>query len=201
MLPRHFLSALAVAAVMAAPTLALAQQSNHLRGTVSVVDGDQVTLETKDGETVSVSMTPDYMLIVYDSITVADLKPGDFLSIPALPGTDGSITALSINVFPEAMRGLGEGRSVWDSSEGSTMVNATIGTVTATDGGTDVTVSYKDTEQDVVVPEGTPITRIVPTPTRRLVEGDQAFVAVREDGGTVQGAFAGIMADGSMPAM
>ena len=201
MTPRPFLSALALAAALALPTLATAQQSTHLRGTVSAVDGNEVTMETPDGQTVSIAMVPDYMLIVYDRIAVSDLKPGDFLSIPALPGQDGAVTALSINVFPEAMRGLGEGRSDWDSSAGSTMVNATIGTVTSSSGGNDLKVSYKGTDQDVMVPDGTPITRIVPTPTRRLEAGDKAFVAVRGDGAAAQGAFAGIMADGTMPAM
>lgn len=193
------LASFALAVLLAVPTLATAQQNIQLRGTVTAVDGDAVTVETASGETATVTMAADYLLIVYEPIAVTDLEPGDFLSIPALPGADGSTVALSINVFPEEMRGAGEGRSSWDAGEGSTMVNATIGTVTGSTGGNDLTVTYQSEEQVVTVPDGTPITRMVPTPSRRLAPGDQAIVALRGTGDAMRGAFAGVMADGSLP--
>ena len=193
------LAALAAAALLALPGAVAAQQSAQLRGTVTAVSDAELTMRTSSGETATVTMAPDYLLMVYEPIEVTDLAPGDFLSIPAIPGPDGTTVALSINVFPEAMRGVGEGRSPWDAGEGSTMVNATIGTVTQVPGGRDVRVTYGGETQDVTVPEGTPITRIVPTPERRLAPGDAAVVAVREAGGSVRGAFAAIMADGSLP--
>ncbi len=193
------LTAIAAAAIALLPGLAVAQDTMRVRGTVEAVAGDVVTMRTVEGETADITMADGYALIVYEPITVGELAPGDFLSIPALPGADGSTVALSINVFPEAMRGVGEGRSPWDAGEGSTMVNATIGTITAIDGGNALTVSYLDDAQDVSVPEGTPITRIVPTPERRLVAGDMTVLSVTMDGEIPTGAFAAVMADGTLP--
>lgn len=192
---------LAAAALIALPGLASAQDSARLRGTVAEVAGDVVTMRDASGAETAVTMAEGYMLLVYEPIAVTDLRIGDFLSIPAVPGPDGATVALSINVFPEEMRGIGEGRSAWDAGEGSSMVNATIGTVAETAEGEAITVTYEDEAQVVVVPDGTPITRIVPTPERRLAPGDGAVVSVRMTDGGVAGSFAAIMADGTMPRM
>ena len=183
-------------AVLAAP--ASAQDTVRVRGEVTDVTGDIVTIQDAGGEVVAVPMAPDFLLITYVPIAVADLAEGDFLSIPSLSGPEGGKVAVSINVFPEAMRGVGEGERPWDLGDGSLMTNATIGAVAAAPDGQAVTVTYDGTEEVVSVPDGTPITRIVPT-DRRLETGDRAILLVRVDGPDVTGVFAGVMEDGTLP--
>ncbi len=181
------------------PLAAAAQATTHVRGTVASVEGTTVTIDTTGGESVAVEMAPDYALVVYSAIEPADLAAGDFLSIPSVPGADGRKVALSINVFPEAMRGTGEGTQPWDLTEGSLMTNATIGTVAATDGGNTLTVSHGDVTEEIVVPDAAPITRFAPDPERSLVAGDRTIIFAQIDGDVVNGQFAGVMADGSLP--
>lgn len=192
--------ALTLAAVLVAPTLVQAQQSVRLRGTVEAVDGSAITMTTTTGETATATMNDDYSVLVYRTIDVSDLGPGDFLSIPSIPGAEGAKIALSINVFPEAMRGTGEGERPWDMREGSQMTNATIGTVEAASDSNILNVTYEDVSEQVVVPDGTPITRFAPEEGRVLQPGDSAIIfATSQDDGTLTGAFAGVSVDGTLP--
>lgn len=197
---RPFLFALAVSLPAALLPLAVSAQANpHIRGTVASVEGDTVTIDTTAGESVAVEMAPDYTVMVYSAIEPADLAAGDFLSIPSVPDGEGRKIALSINVFPEAMRGTGEGTRPWDLSEDSLMTNATIGTVAANDDGNTLTVTHGDVSEEIVVPEAAPITRFAPDPERRLAVGDMTVVFARAEGDTLQGRLAGVMADGTLP--
>ena len=189
----------ALALTLAATLPAAAQQTAHIRGTVAAVADDVVTIDTVAGETVDVTMAPDYTLMVYTPIPVGELAPGDYLSIPSTTGADGGKVALSINVFPDAMRGRGEGESPWDMEGGSLMTNATIGSVAAAPDGNVVTVTHGDVTEDVTVPADAPVTRFAPGPDRRLAVGDQTIVFAQQDGDTIRGGFAGVTADGSLP--
>ncbi|MGC1261330.1 MAG: hypothetical protein WA873_11790 [Jannaschia helgolandensis] len=190
---------LALTAALIAPSIVLAQQSVRLRGTVDAIDESVVSMTSTSGEAVKVTMTDDYMLVVYRRIAVSDLAPGDFLSIPSVPGADSSKIALSINVFPEDMRGFGEGERPWDMTADSLMTNATIGTVAGSTDGNILTVTYDGVAEQVIVPDATPITRFAPDAERRLQVGDKAIVFSTVDNGTVTGNFAGVSEDGSLP--
>lgn len=193
------LRTLALTAALIAPSVVLAQQSVRLRGTVDTIDGSIVTMTTITGEAAEVTMADDYTLVVYRGIDASDLGPGDFLSIPSIPGANGSKIALSINVFPEEMRGVGEGERPWDMTADSLMTNATIGTVKGIDEGNVLTVTYDDVEEQVMVPDAAPITRIVPDADRRLEVGDKAIIFSTVEDGKVTGSFAGVSEDGSLP--
>ena len=79
-----------------------------------------------------------------------------------MPQADGSQTALEVHIFPELMRGTGEGHYPWDLRPQSTMTNATVEQiVTAVDGQT-LTLKYKDGEKKIFVPANTPIVAYVP---------------------------------------
>jgi hypothetical protein len=73
-----------------------------------------------------------------------------------MPQADGTLRAFEIQVFPDSMRGVGEGHHPWDLQPQSTMTNGTVGDVVVTQGRT-LTLRYKDGEKTVVVPENAPI--------------------------------------------
>ena len=71
-----------------------------------------------------------------------------------MPRPDGSQMALEVLIFPEAMRGAGEGHRPWDLMPESTMTNATVAdTVQKVEGHT-LTLTYKDGQKTIVVPAG-----------------------------------------------
>jgi hypothetical protein len=129
------------------------------------------------------------------------IAPGSFIGTAALPGPDGSLSALEVLVFPEAARGTGEGHGPWDLQPGSTMTNATVAQVVATPQGRSMTLKYKDGEKTVVVPEGVPIVTFKPGDRGLLVAGAKVivFAQVRDGKPTALRALAG--RDGFAPPM
>jgi hypothetical protein len=171
----------------------------HVRGEVTAIKGDVATVKTVSGETVEVTMRSDFAMAVYRRITIDDLKPDDYLSIPSIPAPDGSKQAVAISVFPAELHGVGEGESPWDLGEGSRMTNATFATLQAQGANHTVVVTYKGERETVSVPEGTPILAFGPAPDRKLAVGDTVIFFAKEVDGKLTSGRAGVMEDGSLP--
>ncbi|MDE2133763.1 MAG: hypothetical protein KGJ49_04115 [Alphaproteobacteria bacterium] len=126
---------LAIPPVMAAPPL----PPQHITGAINAFDPATQTLSVKTsaGTTVSVALVPNARVIANEKRTVADIKPGDFVASAALMGKDGKLHAQEVRIFPEALRGLGEGQYGMDAPNRS-MTNATVVVVNgvATNAGT-----------------------------------------------------------------
>jgi len=84
--------------------------------------------------------------------TIADIKPGAFIGVGAMPQADGSQRAIQVTVFAEVQRGLGEGHRPWDARPNSTMTNGAVDKTVASVDGEVLMVKYKGGEQKIVVP-------------------------------------------------
>lgn len=187
--------ALAGLIVAAAPALA----APHVRGTVTAIEDGVATVDTTAGETVEVDMAPDFTVMVFKAISIDDVKPDDYLSIPSVTAADGGKEALAINVFPEAMKGTAEGVSEWDIAPDSEMTNATVGKLESQGGDHTIVVSYNGEDETVSVPQDTPITTFGPDPSRTLAVGDKAVFFGKEEGGRYSAGRAAVAQDGSLP--
>ena len=151
----------------------------RLRGTIEKVDPTTLVVKERSGETVTLALA--------DNLTVAEGMPvdptmiqsGAFIGTAAVTGADGKLSALEVLVFPEAMRGTGEGHSPWDLQPGSTMTNATVTEVVHGAKGREMKLRYKDGEQTIVVPEGVPIVTIKPADRSLLVPGAKVIVTAQ----------------------
>jgi len=153
---RHL--AIVIAASLAAPSVpAQPQPVQRLRGTVQAIDGSTLVIAERSGATVRVALTETTGVSEVLAIGTDAIKPGVYIGTAALKGADGSLSALEVLVFPDAMRGTAEGHGPWDLQPGSTMTNATIAQVVASPNGHTLVLRYKDGEQTVVVPDGVPI--------------------------------------------
>jgi hypothetical protein len=134
--------------------------------------------------------------------SLADVKPGSFVGVTALAQPDGTQRALEVHIFPESMRGTGEGHFPWDLQPNSTMTNGNIAdAVTAVEGQT-FTVKYKDGEQKIFVPTTTPIVTYVAGDKSDLKVGAKVFiVAAKQPDGTLQGRAWRAGRDGVTPPM
>src|SRR5438874_2007316 len=147
-------------AIIAASCAAATAQTLRVRGTIEKADGNVLTLKSSDGAELKLTLTDHAMIVAVVMASMADIKEGTFLGSAAMPQADGSQKALEVHIFPEQMRGTGEGHRPYDPVPNGTMTNgaASGATVTGVEGGT-MTVKYKGGEKKIVIPPNTPIVR------------------------------------------
>jgi len=179
----------------------VAAAASHVRGAVTALANGIATVRTTAGDSVEITLKPGFGLVVYRPIALADLHPGDYLSIPSSRAPGGGKQAITIAVFPPALHGVGEGESPWDRGPDSRMTNAAFATLAARGKDHTLVVAYQGKQETIAVPAGTPILAFAPDPARRLAVGDNAFFFVTDDGGKLVSPRAGVMADGSLPPM
>lgn len=170
--------ALAGMALVAAGAAAAQAPSGRLRGTVESVSGPDVKVASREGPVVSLRLADNARVSAVKKATLADIKPGSYVGIAAMPRPDGSQMALEVLIFPDAMRGAGEGHRPWDLMPESTMTNATVAdTVTKVDGQA-LTLTYKEGQKAIVVPPEAPIVTFVPASLADVKPGVRVFTTV-----------------------
>jgi hypothetical protein len=190
MLDQHinFVRPLFAVAVVAASTLyAIAQQSptpSRVRGTIEAVNGDVLAVKSRGGEDYSLRMTPDVRVAGITRIALSDVKVGSFIGATTVPGPDGAQNAVEVHVFPEEMRGTGEGSRPWDLRPNSSMTNATVAESVVSNDGHTLLVKYKGGEKKVQVSPETPVVTYVPADKSELKPGAKviAFTKKLPDG-------------------
>jgi hypothetical protein len=180
------LAALALLALSSPYALAQQTSPSRVRGTVEGVEGDVLSVKSRAGEDVKLHMTADMMVLGIVKIPLSEIKVGSFVGATTVPGPDGSQNAVEVHVFPEAMRGTGEGSRPYDLRPNSTMTNATVAvaeTVAGNDGRS-LMVKYKDGEKKVLVAPDTPVVTYVPADKSDLKAGAKiiAFMKKLPDG-------------------
>ena len=174
-------------ALLLATSVSFAQQPPpvRVRGTVEAVDGPVLTVKSRDGQTTyKVRLTDNAAVRGIIKAALSDIKDNSFIGVTGMPQSDGSQKAVEIHIFPEPMRGTGEGHRPWDLVPNSTMTNATVAeTVKGTDG-QNILVKYKDGEKKVVVSAETPVVTYVHADKSELKAGAKviAFFKKLPDG-------------------
>jgi hypothetical protein len=191
-----------LALACAAPPL-LAQETVRVRGTIEGMDGALYVVKTRDGEKVKVAVTDKPLFVAMVKASMADIKPGMFVGSTAMPGPDGSLRAVEVHIFPEAMRGTGEGHRPWDLKPQATMTNANVEAAVAGVNGQTLTMKYKDGEKTLVVTPETVVVTYAPGDKAELKPGTGIFIAAAEKkpDGTLQTARITYGKDGLTPPM
>jgi hypothetical protein len=142
------------AALTLAAAGALAQQPPAMRisGTVESFDGKLLAIKSDKLGEVKVNVTGDAAVFGVSKATIADVKPGAFIGVGAMPQPDGSQRAIQVTVFAEVQRGTGEGHRPWDARPNSTMTNGAVEQTVASVDGEVAMVKYKGGEQKIVIP-------------------------------------------------
>lgn len=144
-------------ALAALPALAQAPKPERLHGTIATVDGHTVTAKSDKAAALKINLAANVVVVRAVKASLSDIKPGDFIGSGAMPQPDGTQKAIEVHIFPESMRGTGEGFRPW-TRPGSTMTNGTVGQAVTGVNGPVITVKYKGGEQKIAV---TPSTSIV----------------------------------------
>jgi hypothetical protein len=177
----------AVVIVVASSLYAIAQQPptpSRVRGTIEAVDGDMLAVKSRSGEDFKLRMAGDMRLVGISKISLADIKVGSFIGTTTVPGPDGGNNAVEVHVFPEDMRGTGEGSRPFDLRPNSTMTNATVAESVVGNDGHTLLVKYKDGEKKVLVTPDTAVVTYVPADKSELKAGAKiiAFFKKLPDG-------------------
>ena len=154
-----------------------AAERARVAGTVEKLDGDRLTVNVADGRTQTVVLSADATIYGVEKRRLSDIKPGDFVASGGVRGTDGQIHAVELRIFPESMRGVGEGQRPWDVKREGVMTNATVGTVSQTTDGGIVHVTYKGGESEYVVGPEVPVLAYV-LADRTLLKTGAAVVII-----------------------
>ena len=199
---RSIAAGLALLGVLSAvPAMAQTQPQQRIRGTIEAMDGSGMTIAAHGGTTATVTLANDVMVRTIAPADIHDIKPGTYIGSAAMPQPDGSLQALEVQVFPESMRGVGEGQHPFDLKPGSTMTNATAGDVTGTDGRV-VTMQYQGHETKLVVPPDVPVITYEPGKLDQLVKGAHVIVsAIKGDDGSLVSHAVQVGKDGLVPPM
>ncbi len=181
---------------------ALAQDTVRIRGAIESVDGSTYAIKSRDGADLKVALTDNAQIAAVVEASLADIKQGLFVGVTASPQADGSLSAVEVHIFPEAMRGTGEGHYSWDLRPQSTMTNANVDqVVTAVDGQT-LTLKYKNGETKIFVPADTPIVAYVKGDNNDLKPGAKVFIAaIKQPDGPLVGRAWRVGRDGVTPPM
>jgi hypothetical protein len=202
---KHF-SSLALCLILGFCATALAQTplpTQRIRGEVVAVDGLQLKVKSRSGESLTIKLSENYVVTAVAKADMASVKPGVFVGTASMPQPDGTLKALEVLVFPEAMRGTGEGHYAWDLKPGSMMTNATVADVAiAGQGGRRMTLKYKDGEKTIIVPEDVPIVTFEAGDKAMLVPGAHILLtATRQADGSLAASRVAVGKDGLVPPM
>lgn len=175
-------------------------QRVRVRGTIESLNGDTLTVKTREGSDATVALKSGWK--VAGIASVDDIKVGDFVGVASLPKGTGPDGAIEVLIFPAAMKGTGEGSRPWDVQPNSSMTNATVSNaVKAVDGHT-ITLTYQGKEKTISIAEGTPIVTFAPATEGDLKPGAGVIVmAERAADGSISAAQVAVGINGVMPPM
>jgi hypothetical protein len=178
------IAVVAMASGLAAASLAMAQPApaappapQIVRGVVTAVGDDKLTLKGRDGKAVVVNLTKTWSVQVTKPIKSSDIQPGSFIGTAEMPQADGSGKSLEVHVFPPGVK-MGEGHYGWDLKKGSMMTNGTVNKVAASHKGRALDVTYFTETRHIEVPPKTPIVLITRGERGLVQPGVKVFLVV-----------------------
>jgi hypothetical protein len=198
------LLAAVVIAVLTVPLLAQnppAGPPARIRGTVEKLDGNTLTVKSRDGQMLTVALAPNFTVSGVVAKSLVDIKPGDFIASTSLRGPDGKLKAIEVHILPDSLRGVvAEAQLPWDLVPDSIMTNAILAQITSAPEGHVMKVTFKGEEAEVTIPPGIPIVGYVPADASLLKPGAAIFiVAQKQPDGTFTTARVTAEKDGVKP--
>ncbi|MGN6770902.1 MAG: hypothetical protein ACTHJQ_13825 [Rhizobiaceae bacterium] len=189
-------SALALSAISAQ-----AASDINVRGTIEGVNGQTMTVKTREGSTDTIDLSGDWKISGVAKASVHDIKPGDFVGIASVSKKNGGNGALEVVVFPASMKGVGEGDYAWDLKPKSNMTNGTVAKAVKQVNGQTVTVAYHGGSRKITITDKTPVVTFAPAKKSDLKPHATVFVTAKKDGAKMSAQRVIVGHDGVTPPM
>ena len=202
----RFKSALPIATALLTMALAVAPacaaDAVRTRGAVVSLDGAKLVVHPKEGADVTINLADKFRVVQVVKSSLDEIKPGTFIGTATTTKPDSTLRSVEVVVFPEAMKGTGEGHYPWDLPGSSMMTNATVSNAVKGVEGQTVTVTYKGGEKKIEIPADVPVVTLVPATAADIKPGEPVFVpGQREADGSIHAGAVVFGKDGLVPPM
>ncbi|MBO0711153.1 MAG: hypothetical protein J2P47_07750 [Acetobacteraceae bacterium] len=185
MAPIRFGLAILALVALAPASRAQTAPASFIRGKITALTGHTLTVATREGHTATIELADPFTVTAVKAVELGSITKGDFVGIAAEPGPGGALHAQEVLVFPEAMRGTGEGFRPWDLTPHSTMTNATVSGMVQAQDGRQLELTYKGGNKTIAVPQGVPVVTLIPAQASDAVPGTAVFLsATKKPDGT-----------------
>ncbi|HEU4352678.1 MAG TPA: hypothetical protein VFR66_12470 [Burkholderiales bacterium] len=177
-------------------SLSIAQAPTRVRGTIATLDGDILSVKSRDGKDVKIHLTSDAQVATTKKATMADFKPGSYVGVTSVKGPNGRLVAKRVHALGPQVPA---GHMAWDSIPDSLMTNATMESSAQVSGGNELTLKYKDGAQKILVTPETEFFTFVPGSRADLKPGETIFTGARGEGGKLVTQRISVSKDGVNP--
>jgi hypothetical protein len=181
------LMSFAIAVLVGGQAFAQQPPTTRVRGTIESFDGNVLDVKSRDGASVKIKLADGARVTGLSRMKLEDVKQGSYIGVAGMPEADGSQKAISVVIFPEAARGLGDGFHPYDLQPNSTMTNAAVADMVEANDGKTLTVKYKDGEKKIVLTPQTQFSTFSPGSRDDLKPGVKVIVtATKADDGSLE---------------
>jgi hypothetical protein len=182
--------------LMFATTAAIAQAPTRVRGTITGLEGDVLSVKARDGKEVKIHLAADAQVATAKKASMADFKPGSYVGVTSVKGPDGRLVARRVHQLGPQVPQM---HGAWDSIPDSMMTNANIESTAQVSGGNELTLKYKDGEQKILVTRETEFYTFAPGSRADLKPGATIFTGARNEGGKLVAQRVSVGKDGVNP--
>jgi hypothetical protein len=169
------------------------QKPYRVRGTLESVESNKLTVNTREGEALDLTLNDDSRVMVVRPASLDDIKQGDYVGLTSVD-SGGKRLAISVHIFADDLRGTAEGHAPWDLvKEPNTMTNATVAEIEEVGDQRELKVRYKQGEgeqktegtQTIYVPDDLSVVKMEKASDRSVLKpGKKAFLVVRDNDGS-----------------
>jgi hypothetical protein len=190
------MKSLALLTLLLFSTLAIAQAPQRVRGTITSLDGDVLSVKSRDGKDLKVHLTPDAQVATTKAATMADFKTGSYVGVTSQKGPDGRLVARRVHALGPQVPQM---HAAWDSIPDSMMTNANLESSAQVSGGNELTLKWKGGEQKILVTPQTQFFTFAPGTRADLKPGETIFTGARNEGGKLVAQRVAVSKDGVHP--
>jgi len=162
--------------LLAGPALAQANNAIAINGVLQSFDANSISVKGDDGAAQTFKLAPKLLLLQNKAATLADIKSNDFVASAAVRGADGKLHSTELRIFPDALRGVGEGQRPMNDARNQTMTNATVTGAAIVNGSNNIKVKFDGGESELVLDPGVPVIAIVPVERDAIKPGAKVRV-------------------------
>jgi hypothetical protein len=164
-------------AFLAAHAQAQSPNAFAFNGTVNSIDASTLSVTSEEGGAAeTLRLGPNWVVLQNRPASLADIKANDFIASAAVRKADGKLHSTELRIFPDAMRGLGEGQRPMNDTQNQTMTNATVSGAAIVNGSNIITVKFQGGESELILDPGVPVTAILPVDPSMVKAGARVRV-------------------------